>query len=103
MGCQESHACGHEAVREAGWFTFWKVNLTAQSKSDSLRQQVYQTLRRALRKGRIGSSRIATERDLADELRVSRTPVREALALLMHEGLVSYSSRGFSPPELSRR
>ena len=84
-------------------FTFWKVNLTAQSKSDSLREQVYQTLRSALRKGRIGSSRIATERDLADELRVSRTPVREALALLMHEGLVSYSSRGFSPPELSRR
>jgi len=76
--------------------------LTAQSKSDSLRDQVYQTLRSALRRGRIGSNRIATERDLAEELRVSRTPVREALALLMHEGLISYSSRGFSPPQLSR-
>ncbi len=77
--------------------------MTAQSKSDSLRDQVYQTLRSALRKGRIGSKRTATERDLAEELRVSRTPVREALALLMHEGLISYSSRGFSPAELSRR
>ena len=51
----------------------------------------------------MGSKRIGTERELAEELRVSHTPVREALALLTHEGQISYSSRGFSPPELSRR
>ena len=42
----------------------------------SLREQVYQTLRRALGKGRLGSSPTITVRDLARELGVSRTPVR---------------------------
>lgn len=73
------------------------------TKADSLREHVYQRLRSALRKGLIGSSRIATERDLAEELGVSRTPVREALVLLKHEGLVSATTRGFSPPQLSLR
>ena len=76
--------------------------MAGQKKSDSLRGQVYQELRNALRKGKIGSSRVATERDLAEQLGVSRTPVREALALLVHEGLISSTSRGFTPPEVSR-
>jgi DNA-binding GntR family transcriptional regulator len=74
-----------------------------EQKSDSLRAQVYQTLRGGLRKGMIGSNRTATERDLAEQLGVSRTPVREALVLLVHEGLISSTSRGFSPPELLPR
>lgn len=77
------------------------MNMTAQKKSDSLRAQVYQELRSALRKGLIGSGQIATERELAEQLGVSRTPVREALALLVHEGLISSTTRGFVPPELS--
>src|SRR5579859_4007818 len=72
--------------------------------AESLRQQVYQTLRTGLRQGRLGTaSRTATERDLAEQLGVSRTPVREALVLLMHEGLIAATSRGFSLPELSRQ
>jgi DNA-binding GntR family transcriptional regulator len=71
-------------------------------KADSLRQQVYQTLRRGVRSGTLGTSRTATERDLAEQLGVSRTPVREALVLLLHEGLIASTSRGFALPELSR-
>ena len=76
--------------------------MAGQKKSDSLRGQVYQQLLSALRKGKIGSGRVATERDLAEELGVSRTPVREALALLVHDGLIASTSRGFTPPEMSR-
>ena len=76
--------------------------MAGQKKSDSLRGQVYQELLGALRKGKLGSSRVATERDLAEQLGVSRTPVREALALLVHDGLISSTSRGFKPPEMSR-
>jgi len=72
-------------------------------KESSLRAQVYETLRTALKKGRVGSNRTATERELVAQLGVSRTPVREALVLLMHEGLVSATSRGFSLPRLSPR
>ena len=74
-----------------------------QTKADSLREHVYRELRSALRKGRIGSNQTATERDLAEQLGVSRTPVREALVLLKHEGLISSTTRGFSPPQLSAR
>ena len=77
--------------------------MTDQTKADSLREHVYQRLRSALRKGLIGANRTATERDLAEQLGVSRTPVREALALLKHEGLVSATTRGFSTPQLSSR
>jgi DNA-binding GntR family transcriptional regulator len=76
--------------------------MAGQKKSDSLRGQVYQQLLGALREGKLGSGRVATERDLAEELGVSRTPVREALALLVHDGLIASTSRGFRSPEMSR-
>ena len=76
--------------------------MAGQKKSNSLRGQVYQQLLSALRQGKLGSGRVATERDLAEELGVSRTPVREALALLVHDGLVASTSRGFRSPEMSR-
>src|SRR5690349_21728392 len=77
--------------------------LMKDSKEDSLRQQVYQRLRQALRRGRLGAGMAATERDLAEELGVSRTPVREALVLLMHEGLIFSTGRGFAASQLSSR
>jgi len=71
-------------------------------KADTLRGQVYEALRGELRTGKLAANRAATERDLAEKLGVSRTPVREALALLVHEGLISSGSRGFAQPQMSR-
>src|ERR1700733_10492662 len=76
--------------------------MRGQTKADTLREQVYAALRSALRTGTLASDRAATERDLAEKLGVSRTPVREALALLVHEGLISSGRRGFAAPQLSR-
>jgi DNA-binding GntR family transcriptional regulator len=58
-----------------------------------LRERVYRALRSAiLARDLIGGDRI-TEVDLATELSISRTPLREALRLLQSGGLVSLSDR----------
>ena len=73
------------------------------TQAQTLRVQVYQKLRTALRKGPLGSGATVTERDVAEQFGVSRTPVREALMLLAHEGLVAATTRGFSAPQLAER
>ena len=53
-----------------------------------LRSQAVEVLRNDILAGRLGPGSLLNERDLADRLGVSKTPVREALTLLDHEGLV---------------
>jgi len=67
----------------------------------ALADQVYQTLREQLRTGRIGPSQRLQEVMLANQLGVSRTPVREALARLASEGLVEADGRSFAVPGLT--
>ena len=55
----------------------------------SLREAVYQTLRRAILTNLLKPGERLMELKLAAELGVSRTPVREALRQLELEGLVS--------------
>lgn len=66
--------------------------------SDSLmplRDVVYKTLRDAILKGELKPKTRLMEIHLADEMGVSRTPVREAIRLLEKEGLViTYPRRG---------
>ncbi len=67
----------------------------------SLRQQVYERLRTALRAGEYRPNQRLTEIGIAEALGVSRTPVREALGLLSQEGLLSSMPHGgFKVPDL---
>ena len=67
----------------------------------ALSDQVYQTLRDNLRNGKILQGYPLQEVQLAAQLGVSRTPVREALTRLASEGLVSSDGRSFSVPALT--
>jgi DNA-binding GntR family transcriptional regulator len=59
------------------------------TKAESMSQQVYRHLRRAILHGRIPPGEQLVEADLAKRLGVSRTPVREAVLLLRADGLLT--------------
>jgi len=65
---------------------------------------VYETLRDAISEGRIGCGERAREEEIARNLGVSRTPVREALQRLHERGLlVLGAGRGLVVAELSQQ
>lgn len=68
-----------------------------------LGEQVYHTLRTHLRNGLIAVGQPLQEVQLAEQLGVSRTPVREAMARLASEGLLESDGRSFVVPKLTRR
>jgi DNA-binding GntR family transcriptional regulator len=53
------------------------------------REAAYKEIKEAILDGRFIPSQPILEEDLAEALQVSRTPVREALAILQHEGLLA--------------
>ena len=67
----------------------------------ALGDQVYLTLRANLRNGKILPGYPLQEVQLAAQLGVSRTPVREALTRLASEGLISSDGRSFAVPALT--
>jgi DNA-binding GntR family transcriptional regulator len=70
-------------------------------RSESLAQQAYNTLRRAIRDGKIARGQFFSETTLASSLGVSRTPVREALLELFRDGIVEIIPKiGFRLAEL---
>ena len=69
----------------------------------ALGEQVYNALRAQLRSGAIGAGQALQEVSLAEQLGVSRTPVREAMARLASEGLLAADRRSFTVPALTRR
>lgn len=81
--------------------------MTTNGKSDGLNGAVLhlgvaQRLRALIVEGRIGAGEKLNERELAERLQVSRTPLREALKLLTAEGLVEHlPNRGATVVQLS--
>lgn len=71
---------------------------------EPLRLQVYRQLRDDLMNGSVRVGDRMTEPKLAARFGISRTPVREALAMLASDGLIRREDYGFSPqpPSVSR-
>ncbi len=68
----------------------------------AMRNAVVDALRRALLDRRFAPGKAIVESAIAAEMKVSRGPVREALLLLMEEGLVTHSqNRGFAVPRFT--
>ena len=66
-------------------------------KKVSYKDQVYQYLKAALIKGELRTGEIYSEQQVADQLRVSRTPVREAVIRLTNEGMLEVrANRGWT-------
>jgi len=71
------------------------------ARSETLAQQAYASIRRAIRDGKIARGQIFSENTLAASLEVSRTPVREALLNLFQDGVVEIiPKRGYRLVEL---
>lgn len=71
------------------------------TRTDSLAQQGYRAIRRAIRDGRIPRGQFFSETKLATLLGTSRTPVREALLTLFQDGVVDIlPKRGYRLAEL---
>ena len=64
----------------------------------TVKEQVYRMLRERLVYGHIVPNARIIEKDLTDQLGVSRTPVRETLARLSHEGLLIATRYGYKVP-----
>ena len=67
----------------------------------ALGQQVYQSLQGLLRSGALVAGQPLQEVQLAEQLGVSRTPVREAMTRLESEGLLVSDGRSFVIPALT--
>jgi len=73
-------------------------------RSQSLRQQVYQSIKQIILKGDLASGERVVETKLAQQLKVSRTPIREAIGQLKQEQLiVSKDNGGFKVATLTVR
>ena len=65
------------------------VQLTAIDKNEIYSEKVYRQLKQLIVANHIKPGEILNERELADSLSVSRTPIRDALRTLEQEGWIS--------------
>ncbi len=77
-------------------------SLNSLVRTETLAQQGYRVIRRAIRDGKIPRGQFFSETTLAESLGVSRTPVREALLNLFRDGVVEIvPKRGYRLIELN--
>jgi DNA-binding GntR family transcriptional regulator len=70
--------------------------LPVAQRAPGYREAAYQAIKDAILSGSLEYGQSLIEEDIAARLQVSRTPVREALSILQHEGLIApRSGRGF--------
>ena len=68
----------------------------------SFKDQVYEYLKKAIVNGELSTGEIYSEQMFADQLQVSRTPVREAVLQLKNENMLEvYNNRGIMVKPLS--
>lgn len=71
-----------------------------------IRDMIYESIRQAIFEGELKSGDRLVEKDLAEKMKVSRTPIREALRKLEAEGLIKHVPRkgvvvkGFTTEEI---
>ncbi len=75
---------------ESGWPT---KDFSEQVRKRSLHNLVYEAIVEAIHNGALGPGDRVNEVEIAERLGVSRSPVREALARLAHDGLVEHRPR----------
>ena len=63
-------------------------------KSGSIADRIFETIEEKILNGTFEKGEVLTELGLCEALSASRTPVREALARLKHEGLLEESAKG---------
>ena len=79
------------------------MSLQVVDRVPTLADQVYLSLRAHLRNSSVRGGEPIQEAQVAEQMGVSRTPVREALGRLANEGLLVQSRRSFVTPELTRK
>ncbi len=72
------------------------------NKPPRYREAAYEAIKEAILSGKLPVADALTEEGLAAQLNISRTPVREALALLEHEQLIAPKGRGLFVRQISR-
>lgn len=79
------------------------MNLSAPpiQRSKSLHQQTYEALRSSILSGQLAPGDRLVETQLAQQLQVSRTPIREAIRQLQREGLVKADGGGLRVTAIS--
>jgi DNA-binding GntR family transcriptional regulator len=67
------------------------MQFSAFSRGKSVRQLAYETLYRAICTGELTAGTRLVEEELAEQMHISRTPIREALRRLESEGLITHA------------